>query len=157
MSRLLAALRSAGVELAVTARGTLRVKSGAHGLTPELKAEIVAHRDELLAALEAERAVTAPAVVHETTATAACDPAADRTRRRRAVLDMLAAKPALRYAWLTEPDRHGDYVVALAIRDVGTCELSIERECYDPFRLLELIAAGDPESSAADAARAVST
>ncbi len=152
MSRLLTELRGAGVELVATARGTLRVKAGGRDLDPSLKAAIVTHRDELLAALEAERSVsrgtTAPA--RKASEHSPGEPPSDRERRRQAVLDMLAGNSALRYAWLVEPEpaldngENGAVIVALAIRGVGSCELSIERERYDPFRLLELIAAGDP-------------
>ncbi len=152
MSRLLAELRDAGVELVATARGTLRVKTGGRELDPRLKASIVTHRDELLAALEAERpasrGTTAP--VRKPAEHSPGEPTSDRERRRQAVLDMLAGNPALRYAWLVEPESElddgtsSDVIVALAIRDVGSCELTIERERYEPFRLLELIAAGDP-------------
>lgn len=134
MSRLLKELRDGGIELAATADGKLRVKAAAATLSAECKAEILKHRAELLAALEAER--TAQAERAKRTAE-------NRDRRRASVLEMLERKPALRYGWLTEPGPFGDVVVALAIRGVGTCELTIPKKRYDAGKLLELIAASE--------------
>ena len=53
---------------------------------------------------------------------------------------MLEANPEIRHAWLTDDQGHPEYViVAFAIRHVGTSELSIPREKYDGFKLLEII------------------
>ena len=64
--------------------------------------------------------------------------------RRKAVVDMLNhATPETRFCWCTD-DSEADFIVlALAIRDVGTCELSIPREKYDGFKLLEIIGRAD--------------
>lgn len=61
--------------------------------------------------------------------------------RRRRVLELLDAAPAsTRYAYLTDDSADEHYVIiALAIRDVGSCELWIDRDRYDGFELLELI------------------
>lgn len=70
-----------------------------------------------------------------------------RARRRSTVLGMLAERPANRYAWCVEPAR--DHVfVAVAIRDIGAAELTIEAERYDDARMLEIIAAsaGEPRA-----------
>src|SRR5690606_10950692 len=70
-----------------------------------------------------------------------------RARRRDTVLRMLAERPANRYAWCVEPA--GEYVfAAVAIRNVGACELTIEAERYDDGRMLEIIAASAGENRA---------
>jgi hypothetical protein len=65
-------------------------------------------------------------------------------RRRASVLAMLDKQSeSTRYAWLTDARADPEHViVALAIRDVGTCELSIPRERYDGFELLKVISDG---------------
>lgn len=66
------------------------------------------------------------------------DPVAEARRQR--VLAMLAERPGVRYAVLT--DSHADQeavLLTLAIRDVGTCELAIPRAKYDGVLLLDLI------------------
>jgi hypothetical protein len=66
------------------------------------------------------------------------DPAAEARRQR--VLAMLAERPGARYAVLTDTEADPEAVIlALAIRDVATCELRIPRAKYDPFLLLDLI------------------
>ena len=66
---------------------------------------------------------------------------AARARRRNALRAMMSeASETQTHFYLTEDKAYSDYVVvALAIRGVGFCELSIKRERYDPFRLLEII------------------
>lgn len=58
--------------------------------------------------------------------------------RRQRVLAMLAQHPTARYAVITdtEPDV---VILALAVRDVATCELRIPRDKYDGVLLLDLI------------------
>ena len=70
------------------------------------------------------------------------DPAAEA--RRRKVLAMLAANPALRIAVVCDGDGDGDgdgdpVPVAIAIRDKGACELLVPRDRYDGVLLLDLI------------------
>ena len=66
------------------------------------------------------------------------DPAAEARRQR--VLEMLAQRPGIRYAAVTDTGAEADAVIlALAIRGAGTCELRIPRDRYDPFLLLDLI------------------
>lgn len=72
------------------------------------------------------------------------DPAAESRRQR--VLTMLAERPRIRYAVITDTDADPDAVIlALAVRgampdgSTVTCELAIPRTKYDPFLLLELI------------------
>ena len=64
-----------------------------------------------------------------------------RENRQQRVLKMLAdAPPEASYAYLTDDKSHPEYVIlALAIRGVGTCELSIPRDRYDPFLLMEML------------------
>lgn len=72
------------------------------------------------------------------------DPAAEARRQR--VLAMLAERPGIRYALVTDTDADSEtVVVALAIRDAlkdgstVTCELHIPQAKFDPFLLLDLI------------------
>lgn len=62
-------------------------------------------------------------------------PAPGLSERRRVVVGMLNADPALRAAW-TCADTGGDPVVlTLAVRGVGTCELAIPRAKFDEMAL----------------------
>jgi hypothetical protein len=62
----------------------------------------------------------------------------DRSMRVQRILDQ--APESVRYAYLTDDTAYPDFVVlVMAIRGVGTCELSIPREQYDAFKLLEII------------------
>ncbi len=66
------------------------------------------------------------------------DPAAEARRQR--VLAMLAESRETRFAVLTDTDAEPDAVImALAIRDKGTCELRVPREKYDLSLLIDLI------------------
>ena len=66
------------------------------------------------------------------------DPRAEARRQR--VIAMLAERPGVRYAVLTDTEADPEAVIlALAIRGVATCELRIPRAKYDPFLLLDLI------------------
>lgn len=64
------------------------------------------------------------------------DPAANA--RRLKVVAMLAENPAIERAVFSAEDR-GAFVVAVAIRGVGTCELRISKDRYDGFRLMDLL------------------
>jgi hypothetical protein len=89
---------------------------------------------------------TAPVASVATVAVAAkADDAAEARRQR--VLDMLAARPGIRYAVITDADADSEVVIlTLAIRaamadgSTVTCELRIPRDKYDPFLLLDLVA-----------------
>ena len=64
-----------------------------------------------------------------------------REHRRRQVLRMMAEddRPRSHY-WKTFDDAHPDFVIlAFAIRGVGTGELSIPKEKYDQFLLMEIL------------------
>lgn len=66
------------------------------------------------------------------------DPAAEARRQR--VLAMLAERPEIRYAALTDSKTDSEAVLfTLAIRGKATCELRIPREKYDGVLLLDLI------------------
>jgi hypothetical protein len=61
-------------------------------------------------------------------------------QRRQAVVEMLARSPAeTKCCWLADDGDSEFVILSLAIRDVGTCELSIPRDRYDGFKLLELL------------------
>lgn len=68
--------------------------------------------------------------------------------RRQVVLELLAAAPeTARYAFRAFDGVHPDFiVVAVAIRGVGTAELSIERERYDAVALIELLQRAEASS-----------
>jgi hypothetical protein len=59
-------------------------------------------------------------------------------RRRQTVLKMLRENPRVKRAWMargdTDPVR-----VHLAVRGIGTCELSIAADRWDEFKFLELL------------------
>ena len=65
----------------------------------------------------------------------------ERQKRLEPVLKMMAEDDQRRkYYWLTDDKAHPDFVILVfAIRDVGTGELSIPREKYDPFLLMEIL------------------
>lgn len=66
------------------------------------------------------------------------DPIAEARRHR--VLAMLAQHPTTRYAVITDTESEpGVVILALAVRDVATCELRIPRDKYDGVLLLDLI------------------
>ncbi len=53
---------------------------------------------------------------------------------------MLEDRPETRRAFLTDCESDPNHViVALAIRGIGTCEILIPRDKYDPFAVLEAI------------------
>lgn len=59
--------------------------------------------------------------------------------RRRTVLDMLEADPAVNYAWTCADDGADPVRLTLAVRGRGTCELAIPRERFDALGLPMLI------------------
>lgn len=63
-----------------------------------------------------------------------------RELRREKVLKMLKERPKIQRAFLTdtESDRH-NVILALGIRNAGTCELLIPKSKYDPFTVLAII------------------
>ncbi len=67
-----------------------------------------------------------------------------RAARGQRVLAMLAAAPESQtHFWVADDKAHPEFIVLLlAIRDVGTCELSIPREKYDAFEMLEVLGRG---------------
>ncbi|MGK2941287.1 MAG: hypothetical protein ACSLFJ_06355 [Immundisolibacter sp.] len=66
-------------------------------------------------------------------------PAPSVDARRRGVLDMLAADPAIRYAYTLADDETDPLRMVIAIRDTGTAELAIPREGFDLLALPALI------------------
>lgn len=61
-------------------------------------------------------------------------PDAAMEKRRRYVLRMLEQNPEITRAWVADGGR-----VCLAVRGVGTCELSIQPDKWDEFKFLELL------------------
>lgn len=79
----------------------------------------------------------------------------EHRRRRDGVLMQLADSPGVKYALTVETG--GDPVIlAVAIRDLATFEMTIPAHRYDPFKLLELLESGPdrPPSCPADRGRA---
>ncbi len=66
-------------------------------------------------------------------------PAPGLSDRCRAVLDMLAADPAVNYAWTCSDDGSDAVLLTMAIRGRGTCELGIPREKFAALELPMLI------------------
>lgn len=110
-------LTKAGIRL--SAKGGNIIAKPKAAVTPEVVELIRAHKPELLQCLTADPAASA---------------------RRQKVLAMLEERPGSKYAVVTDTDNDPEAVIlALAIRDMGTVELRIPREKYDPFLLLDLI------------------
>ena len=67
--------------------------------------------------------------------------ALQREARRWKVLQKMArGDQARKYHWITDDKAHRDFVILVfAIRDVGTGEIWIPREKYDPFLLMEIL------------------
>ncbi len=118
-SDLIGRLALAGVRLSILAPDKLAAEPRA-ALTDDLRRLIREHKAELIAALEPiERG---------------------RELRRQRVLAKLAAEPERQRVAIFDPDAERDYVLCtLAIRDVGTCELRIPRERFDPWAVLDAL------------------
>lgn len=140
-ARILAQLNAAGVN--VTRRGDNLLAEPKAAVTDSLLTLMRAHKGELLAALSDQ----APNVPHAAPTIAPAErgprgagviPEAEARRRR--VLDMLAERPGIRYAILTDTKADAEAVLlTLAIRGQATCEFHIPRDRYDPFLLFNLI------------------
>lgn len=63
--------------------------------------------------------------------------------RRQTVLAMLAEQPGTRYAVVVVDPDADPVIVVVAVRDVGTCEIAIPADRFDPFALLEILARHD--------------
>ena len=63
------------------------------------------------------------------------------SNRHHHLLAMLATPPAtIRHAWLSA-DTGDHFIVAIAIRGIGSAEFRVARERYDPVKLIEFIEA----------------
>ena len=61
--------------------------------------------------------------------------------RRQRVLAKLEAEPDKQRVAIFDPDAAQDFVICtVAIRSVGTCELRIPRDHYDPWLILDAMA-----------------
>ena len=118
---ILDALKAKGVRL--TRDGGDLIATPRAALTDDLRALIRAHKVELLQAVERSSRPSSK----------------DTEGRRQRALAMLAGTRG-RYAVVTDTETEPEAVIlALAIRDIGTCELRIPRARFDPFLLLELV------------------
>ena len=118
-SDLIGRLALAGVKL--TALGPDRLAAEPRdALNDELRQLIRDHKGELLAALApSERG---------------------RELRRQRVLAELAQHPDKQRWAIFDPDADRDVVICtIAIRNVGTCELRIPRDSYDPWAVLDAL------------------
>lgn len=61
-----------------------------------------------------------------------------REQRRARVLEELEANPALERAWLETTAEDGSTVLTVAIRGVGSAELTVEPGRFDPFEFVRL-------------------
>jgi hypothetical protein len=67
-------------------------------------------------------------------------PVPGRAERRRETQDRLDADPSAKYAWTLDDRAETDpAVMALAVRNVGACDMGIPREKFDPLGLPMLI------------------
>ncbi len=113
-----------GVTLALSAAGTIKATGNGNAVNRWLPL-IREHKPGILVALQEAANDPLP------------DPAAEVRRQR--VLAMLAERPGIKYAVVVDNPDTDPVILALAIRDKGTCELRIHREKFDPFLLLDLI------------------
>ncbi|MER2513774.1 MAG: hypothetical protein ABTQ25_15365 [Nitrosomonas ureae] len=66
-----------------------------------------------------------------------------REERRAKVLTMLADNPNTQRALITDTESYPDSVIlTIAIRDLYSFEMSVPKDKYDPFVILELISEG---------------
>jgi len=118
-SDLLERLTLAGVRLSVLGPDQLAAEPRA-ALTDELRALIRTNKSALLAAL------------------ARLEPG--RGIRQQRALTKLADSPDLKRVAIFDIEANPTAVICtLAIRDVGTCELTIPRDKYDPWLLLHAL------------------
>lgn len=110
-------LRNAGYS--IRADGGYLDISPANDFPPDLLQKLKQRKPEILAALQLEQ---------------------QQEARRENVLALLANNPGTRYAMLADSDSDPlQIILAIAIRDHGTCEMLIPKSTCDPWRLLELI------------------
>ena len=120
-SDLIGRLALAGVRLSLAGPDKLAVKPKS-ALTDELISLIREHKADLIAAL-------APV------------DRGQELRRQRALAKLMAEPDKQRVAIFdAESDRHF-VLCTVAIRDIGTCELRIPRESYDPWLVLSSLEA----------------
>jgi hypothetical protein len=116
-SDLIGRLALAGVRLSVVGPDKLAAEPR-EALTEELRTLIWEHKPELIEAL-------APL-------------SRGQELRRQRVLAKLKAEPDKQRVAIFDPDADRDFVICtLAIRDVGTCELRIPRDRYDPWAIVD--------------------
>jgi hypothetical protein len=116
-SDLIGRLALAGVRLARIGEDRIAAEPR-EALTEELRTLIRQHKPELLAAL-------APL-------------SRGQELRRQRVLAKLKAEPDKQRVAIFDPDSDREFVICtLAIRAVGTCELRIPRDRYDPWAILD--------------------
>ncbi len=114
---LIGRLALAGVRLSLVGPDKLAAEPR-EALTEELRTLIREHKPELIEAL--------------------VPVSFGQELRRQRVLAKLKAEPDKQRAAIFDPDADQDFVICtMAIRNIGTCELRIPRDHYDPFLILE--------------------
>lgn len=69
-----------------------------------------------------------------------------RELRRRQALAMLDADPGLGRAYVVDPDSDPERVLVMfALRGIGTCEIEIPRDRWDPFLFLRFLEGERPQ------------
>jgi hypothetical protein len=120
--------RADGVTLVLSPSGTIKVAGDREAVNRWLPI-IREHKNEIVNELR-----TASDGAYDAVPDAAAE------ARRQRLLAMLRERPSVRYAVVTDTQSDPEAViVALAIRDRATCELSIPRNRYDGVLLLDLI------------------
>lgn len=110
-------LAQAGIR--VTAKGEQLMVGPRESVTPEIAELVRGNRDSLLAAAKLRQG---------------------SDDRMNEAWDALMASPTGKYHLrFEEVDSH--VIASLAIRDVGTCELSIPAERFDPYRVISAMEA----------------
>jgi hypothetical protein len=117
-AELMARLTAAGVKL--TANGEDLLAEPRAALTDELRTLIRAHKAEILDSLaEVKRG---------------------REERHRRVEELLAAEPDRKRVAIFDLNQNPAYVLCtIGIRGVGSCELCIPRDKYDPWAVLDAL------------------
>lgn len=114
---ILSDLTARGITWRVDEAGHFRV-TPASAITPELRSLLVEHKPALLEFVTTN--------------------GAGMEKRRQAVLRMLRDNTEITRAWVADGDLN-PVRVAIAVRDVGTCELTIAADRWDDFKFIELL------------------
>jgi hypothetical protein len=130
---LLAQLKNAG--LTVTRTGDQLIVAPRDRLTDELRNVIRQRKGELLSVITAASPIESQPCATDAGPWAGCvalSPVQEAARRD--VLAQLAANPTVKRSFVTRFE-YGTLIVTLAVRGIGTCELKIPAERFNPEKL----------------------